>query len=123
MVMKTFRVLMALAVMVVIVGATAAAPAATMAGERTGAVGRAKPADKAAVKTVAPETKRAKKQEQAAKKTDKPADKSAPPKATPRTFAPCCVSFMEMCLAPPPIVRGGSTSRTPEAQRIGRRLL
>jgi hypothetical protein len=81
MVMKTFRVLMALAVMVVIVGATAAAPAATMAGERTGAVGKAKPADKAAVKTVAPETKRAKKQEQAAKKTDTPADKSAPPKA------------------------------------------
>ena len=33
------------------------------------------------MKTVAPETKRAKKQEQAAKKTDKPADKSAPPKA------------------------------------------
>lgn len=89
--MKTFRMLMALAVMVVIIGATGAARATTMAGERTVAVGMAKPADTAPAKTVTPgkksaekkvaETKRSKKQEQAAKAADKPADTAVAPKA------------------------------------------
>jgi hypothetical protein len=85
MVMKTFRVLVALAVMAVIGGTLNGAQAAAMAGGQTAAMGRAKPADKGA-KTVVPAkkgeaTKRVKPQEQVAKQADTPADTAAAPKA------------------------------------------
>lgn len=83
--MKTFRMVVALAVMVVIVGAAGPARAAAQMGRQADAVGMTKGADKAAAKSAPRQKKQAAKQEQVQGKAGKdaadPADKAAVRKA------------------------------------------